>query len=229
MDEAVAGVDGVAGSDTYVQFNDGGNFGGDSAFTWESAADKLTVASGATTGDALVVVADSITSGSALDVSTASAGLSNDLVHFEVTDGAGRALFIEHTGTTGEAGSSIQISRYNNGRAMTIEAANTTQNAVWPNSDTIVDSTVLTVKGNSAAMTGSGYVLHAIQDNAAASGHAIVAQQDGDGNAIRGVVSAGARGANAGFFNQGGDSDSSIGRQLEGPFISTTPATLTAA
>ena len=35
VDEAVAGVDGVAGSDTYVQFNDGGNFGGDSAFTWK--------------------------------------------------------------------------------------------------------------------------------------------------------------------------------------------------
>lgn len=32
------------GSDTQVQFNDGGSFGGDSAFVWDKTNDKLTVA-----------------------------------------------------------------------------------------------------------------------------------------------------------------------------------------
>ncbi len=50
---AIAGVcvggGGVAGSDTQVQFNDGGAFGGDSGFTYNKTTDRLTVTGGVLT------------------------------------------------------------------------------------------------------------------------------------------------------------------------------------
>ena len=41
---ASAGGGTPAGSDTQVQFNDGGSFGADSSFTWDKTSDKLTIA-----------------------------------------------------------------------------------------------------------------------------------------------------------------------------------------
>jgi hypothetical protein len=40
---ATGGGGSPAGSDTYVQFNDGGSFGGESTFTYDKATNKLTV------------------------------------------------------------------------------------------------------------------------------------------------------------------------------------------
>jgi len=57
-----------AGSDTHIQFNDGGSFGGEAAFSWDKATDTLTVDSELAISQRLIKLADTAT------------GAGNDLV-----------------------------------------------------------------------------------------------------------------------------------------------------
>jgi hypothetical protein len=211
VDEAVAGVAGVAGSDTEIQFNDGGEFGADSAFTWNTANDKLTVASEATTTNAVEITANSLTSGTALDVSSNADGATDDydLVHFSAQ--TGRALVIEQAGGGGGAGNeAVSITRTSDGRALTVTAANTSQQTVYIGSSTATSGNILLVSGTSAGLT-SGAVIKATQSQSGAAGNVIYVEQDGTGKGISSKVVAGdGNGANAIWVNQDDESDSGI-------------------
>ena len=64
-ENVTAGTSTAAGSDTYVQFNDGGTIGGDSDFTYNKTTNKITVGSVTTTG-----ASPAISSSGALGIST---------------------------------------------------------------------------------------------------------------------------------------------------------------
>ncbi len=169
----------------------GGVLSEDDEFLYSATDDKVTLNSGASTGDAMVITTNSLTTGHALEVTSSGVGGNTDAL-----------VYIERTGA---------------GQALQIKTNNPTATGVWVEADDIVGGRVMTVKANDADMTGSGYVLYAIQDNTSAHGHALVAQQDGDGNALRAIVSTDATaGANAGFFNQGVNSDSVIAQTTGG-------------
>ena len=144
------------------------------------------------------LTADTIADSSLSDTQVVYAGAAGDL--------SGNANF-----TYDEDNEKLTLARTDNGRALEINIDNTTLSGVWVESDDITTGRVMTVKANSADMEGTGYALYAIQDHVDASGHALVAQQEGDGNAVRAIVVSNAPGgANAVFVNQGSNSDSTI-------------------
>lgn len=88
------------GSDTQVQFNDGGSFGGDTAFTWNKTTNSLTVGLENSTGSILTPTATTAdTTGGSLDIIS---GDGNSL-------GDGGALSIA-SGVGGDTGSGGNIS-----------------------------------------------------------------------------------------------------------------------
>ncbi len=193
VDDAVAGVDGVAGSDTEIQFNDGGNFGGDSAFTWNTANDKLTVASGATTTTAVEITADSLTSGRALEVTSNSAGATGDAM-----------VYIERGAT---------------GRALQVRSNNPTGSGVWVESTSITSGQTMMIKANSPGLTAGGSALTIEQDHSSGLGKALFVQQDGAGEAARFTLAAGATGKSAIWVQANRSTEAALSSQTGGGAI----------
>jgi len=162
----------------------GGVLSEDDQFLYDATNDKVTLNSGATTTDAMEITADALTSGHALEVTSSSAGATNQ--------------------------SMVYIERSDVGRALEVRSDNPTASGVWIESDTITSGVVMTVKANSGDFT-TGQVLAVIQEDTGGSGPALFVQQNGGGKALAATVSSGAAaGGHAGFFTQGANSDSTI-------------------
>lgn len=109
-----AGVPG--GSDTQIQFNDGGSFAGDSAFTWDKTENILTI-------DGLVIDGPTISTvaGNPLGIHTENIVSDNDADPLEFragsVDGAGTGAFIDFIAGTSTGGDQGYIRFYSQDEA----------------------------------------------------------------------------------------------------------------
>ncbi len=127
------------------------------------ANEQVAISSGVTTGRALDVVANSLTSGNALRVfSDTTAGTADAMVYLERT-GVGRALQVR-SGVEGASG-------------------------VWIDSNTVTGGNVMMVKGNSPGMLAGGNILQVHQDHSDGLGRGLFVRQDGIGQAARFTLS----------------------------------------
>jgi hypothetical protein len=159
------GTSSISGSgvDNYLTFWTGPQtISGDSSLMYEETY-HLTLTSDATSGSAFKIVADSVTDGKALEITSIGGGGTSDPF-----------VYIDRAGT---------------GRAMEVQSGTTTGTGVWIASDTVTSGRTMTVKSNSAAMTAGGVAMAIEQDQKDGLGRALFVKQDGPGEAARFTLS----------------------------------------
>ena len=196
-----------SGADTQVAYwTAADTVAGEAALTYDYTNDKLTATSGATTGQALQVVADSLTTGTALDVSSAAGeDATYQLVTF--TAATGQALVVTHTGGVGAGHESVLIDRNNNGRALTVEGDVTTQKLAYlTDQSSITSGNILWLHAGNTAFDAGGSILYvnAASNQGAGKGITVIQRSSGDGIYVS--KSATAAVGMAARFNQATDS-----------------------
>ena len=128
-------------------------------------------------------MADSLTTGAALDVSSAATGAATyQLVTF--TAATGQALVITHTGGSGAGHESVLIDRNNNGRALTVEGNVTTQNLAYlTDQSSITSGNILWLHAGNTAFGSGGSILYvnAASNQGAGKGITVIQRSSGDG------------------------------------------------
>lgn len=163
-----------------------------SVFAIHATADTenmMALTSVVTTGNAITITANSLTTGTALSVNSSATAIT----------GAGRMLEVLHTGATSTSGILIEFdtdatdetvlleldSASVSGNVLDINAASTTGVSVAIDGSAYTTGSALVITDNSAD-TGTRSVVKIVQDDAAATGAtALEVQQDGDSYAIK--------------------------------------------
>jgi len=160
----------------------------DDALAYTATDDKVTLTSDADTGQAFQIVADSLTSGEALDISsTGNTITSGTLIHLDTTgNDSGSALHIEHeSGITNPEDSAVYIDRNNNGRALTIEGDVSTQYMAYlTDQNSITSGNILRLHAGNTAFTDAGSVLYVDTASNQSGGKGITVIQRGTGDGI---------------------------------------------
>ncbi len=165
-----------SGTDDYITYWTGPQtLSGDSSLMYEEPY-HLTLTSLATTGTAFEIIADSVTTGQALRITST---------------GGGEAA----------ADPFVYISRTGIGRALEVQSGVTEGSGMWVNSATVTSGRTMTVKANSTAMSAGGIALAVEQDYSGTSGKGLFVKQDGRGEGVRITLSSRPSGEEA---DQGG-------------------------
>jgi hypothetical protein len=109
-----------AGADTYVQFNDGGSFGGDAGLTYNKTTDALTVA-GALSSAALSSAAHTITSTSANALAVGANGVTNPVLKVDAST-ASVATGISITGAAAASRAALAVISSGANEGLSIDA-----------------------------------------------------------------------------------------------------------